>query len=370
MALITPPENVQEAFSKAMVLLMTSPEVVFFTHVCLALHHQWDDEIPTACCNGTRILYNPDFFMSLAPEARTFLILHETLHAAYLHSERAELMESSPQRWNAAADYVINAQLIKAGFKMPKGGLYNRKYGDKSTEEVYALLPESQELPQELCDLAPATGDADPSQAMETILLQAYAQAELSEDFGNIPGQLERYIQDLRNPKLPWYSILHRYMQAMVKTNYTWRKPNRRYFPDHYLPSTSSETMTEMATIIDTSGSVSEEEFTDTLAEVKGIFHQLQPKKTTLVQFDHEIKGATPIDRFGDLLRVKFTGGGGTRIDPVMRWITKNNPTIAVIFTDGFFHTPTIKPKSQVIWIIYGNPSFTVPFGKIIHYNN
>ncbi len=132
------------ALNKAKIQLMSKPDTVFFTTVCFSLKHIWDETIPTACTNGKEIRFNPDFFMSLDLEEQIFLLVHESMHVAYMHMDR--LNTRNPRKWNYAADYVINHQLISRGFKMPKNCLHDPQYADMSTEEVYNKLPDDLKL--------------------------------------------------------------------------------------------------------------------------------------------------------------------------------------------------------------------------------
>ena len=110
---ITPHED---ALSKAKILLMTKPNSVFFTTLCFSLRHKFSEEETTASTDGIEVTYSPKFCMGLSPEERVFLLLHETLHCAYLHMVR--LMERDHRKWNIAADHVINLQLIERGYKI------------------------------------------------------------------------------------------------------------------------------------------------------------------------------------------------------------------------------------------------------------
>ena len=129
----------EEALSKAKILLMTKPNSVFFTTLCFSLKHRFDTETPTAHTNGKEIVFNPAFFMGLDAEEKVFLLLHETMHCAYLHMAR--LGDFDHRKWNIACDHVINLQLIERGYKMPSMGFADSKYAGKSAEEVYKLLP-------------------------------------------------------------------------------------------------------------------------------------------------------------------------------------------------------------------------------------
>ena len=67
-----------------------------------------------------------------------------------------------------------------------------------------------------------------------------------------------------------------------------------------------------------------------------------------------------------------FTGRGGTEIDPCLQWAIDNKPQLQLIFTDGCFTPPVVQPNSrftQVIWIIFNNPKWKAPFGKVIYFD-
>jgi predicted metal-dependent peptidase len=67
-------------------------------------------------------------------------------------------------------------------------------------------------------------------------------------------------------------------------------------------------------------------------------------------------------------MRVKFSGRGGTIITPVLNWASENKPQLLMVFTDGGFGFYDTQTKVDTIWLIHGNPNWTAPFGKVIHY--
>ena len=363
-------EEHQLALNKAKIQLMSRKDTVFFTTVLFSLVHLWDDTLPTAGTNGKSIRFNPTFFMSLDQEERLFLLLHETLHVAFIHMAR--LNDRDHVRWNAAADYVINSLLIERGFKMPSMGLYDPQYKDMNTEEVYALLPTMDPSEVPMMDLlAPPEDCPDIQEAVKDILVRASIQSRQQNDkIGTIPGEIQIYLDNLLNPKLPWNRIFHKYINVLAKSDYSYRKPNRRFLPEHYLPSLSNTALMDIAWGIDMSGSVQDAETTVFVSEMTSIFKMLKPEKMTLVQFDTDIKDVSVLKNIQDLRNTKFTGRGGTQIDPLMQWALSNKPQLLVIFTDGHFHAASadLEPKCPVIWVIHNNPKFTASFGKVIHY--
>lgn len=359
-------EKADKALQKAKIALMADKNSVFLTTVCLSLRHRWDDSIPTACTNGKEIRYSPDFFMSLTPAERVFQLLHETMHVALQHVVR--LGERNPNKWNYAADYVINYMLVDQGFTMPAGGLYDPQYKDMSTAEVYKLLPDG--LPEMDSDIEPVTGEAGEGieREIDDILVRASIQAQMSEKPGFIPGEIQVHLNKLTNPVLPWDRILSRFMNKLAKTDYSFRKPNRRFFPDHILPTQHGQSLDDIAVAVDTSGSVTEQQFTQFLSEVHSILLKQKPKKLSLIQFDTRIRAVDELRSTQDLASVEFTGRGGTRIEPVIEWAREHKPVAMIIFTDGYFSNHNPDPKVPLVWMIHSNPNYSTDYGKVITY--
>jgi len=368
---VVTPEMVQ-ALSLAKIGIMTKPDSVFFATICMALEHKWDWDIPTARTDGLSVSYNPDFFMALTKNERIGLVLHEILHVAFFHVSRGD--NFTPYRWNMACDYVINLIIIRAGFTLPDGGLVNRKYSGMAAEEVYPLMPEEDEAAaigtmQDLGDPAADTENLSVQHQIDDILVQAAMQSKQQNNAaGTIPGQLERYVDRLLKPIVPWYRVLKNHMSQRAKSGYSYTRINRRA-PDTLLPSRYSVELCDIAFAVDSSGSVTEEEFSHYISESIHVLKTLKPKIMKFLQFDTEIKSVDNLKTLRDFKKITFTGRGGTKIDPVMEWAAREKPAVLIIFTDGCFKQPSINPKVPTVWVIDNNPEFTAPFGKVIHFN-
>lgn len=368
------------ALSKAKIALMSRPDSTFFCHLAFSLVHQFSDKVKTAATNGKRILYNPQFFMELNPEERVFLMLHEAMHCAYLHMERVN--DRCPDRFNIAADHVINLQLIERGFKMPKMGLADKGFTGLSTEEVYNLLPDNPGgggsngggVPGFGPDLeAPGDGTAAAQEQLKAdiqdILVRASLQSKMAGDTpGTIPGDIQIFLDRLLKPKLPWNRILQKFIQNFVKNDYSFRKPNRRFFPKYFMPTLYSQNLMNIAIAVDTSGSVSDHEFNRFVTETHSILRMMTPEKITVLQFDTEIKSVTEVRNVRELMNIRFTGRGGTMINPVLEWANANKPQLLLVFSDGYFNFYDLETKAKTLWLIHDNAKFSPPFGKVIHY--
>lgn len=362
------------ALNKAKIALMSRADSAFFTTLAFSLRHIFSEQVKTAATNGTQVLYNPEFFMSLSHDERIFLMLHEAMHCAYLHMERGK--SYNQRKFNIAADHVINLQLKERGFKMPSMGLADDQYKGMSTEEVYKLLPEGEgnpdagDIPGFGADLQPS--DIPGSQLesdIQDILVRASLQSKMSNDTpGTIPGEIQIFLDRLLDPKLPWNRILQKYLHSYNKNDYSFRKPNKRFFPRHYLPRLHSESLMNIAVAVDTSGSVSDAEFNRFVSETHSILRMMKPEKITIIQFDTELKSVNDVRNVNDLMKVQFTGRGGTEVGPVINWINENKPQLTLIFTDGYFHFREETTARDIVWLIHDNDDFTAPYGKVIKY--
>jgi predicted metal-dependent peptidase len=368
-----PTEEEKTALSKAKIHLMAKPDSVFFTTLLFSLRCVFDPKVNTACTNGRWIRINPSYFMNLSVDLRVSLLIHETMHCAYMHMAR--MCEFKMPHWNYATDYVINWQLRERGFKIGDGWLLEPKYADKSSEEIYKLLRQSElPLPTNPLDSdfeEPEDTDESFSKDMEDILITAQIQSRMANDKpGTIPGEIEIFLNTLLNPLLPWQRILQKYLNKFSKTDYSWKKPNRRFFPRHHLPSLWGQSLMDFAVAADTSGSVSDHEFLVIISEIAGILKMMQPDKISFIQFDTCLKSVDLVENLQDLMAVKFTGRGGTEVGPIMQWAAENKPQAMMVFTDGYFNWGNVPkpPVTDIIWLIHNNPGFTAPFGKVIHY--
>ena len=358
-------QEVEKLFNKAKVAMMSRPSSTFLSTILFSLDFSWNTDIPTACTDGLRLFINPNWYADMSDDARVGLLAHEAWHVAFNHIVRGKDLDK--QRYNKAADYVINNMLLDQKYELPENGLWDPIYKDMSTEQVYALLPVSDPSDPYDCDISVANGDIDET-AIETIIMKAAMQSAANGDkAGTIPGEIEIFIKNKTNPILPWNVILQNYMSAYAKDDYSYKIPNRKYFPELYLPSMYSESITNIAVAIDTSGSVRDEEFDAFLSEVEDIRINLKPVLTTLIGFDTRINTEILLTESDSIEDIKFTGRGGTSLSPVFNYFETKPPTVLIVFSDLDCSKITKEPDYDVIWVCVNNPNATVDFGSLIH---
>src|ERR1043166_6994622 len=96
------------------------------------------ETISTAATNGRQIFINPQFFAQLTLDQQEAVLLHEVLHAALLHVSRG--IGRHAERWNIAADIVVNGVLAREGFSLPENSVRAQALEQFNCEEIFDLL--------------------------------------------------------------------------------------------------------------------------------------------------------------------------------------------------------------------------------------
>lgn len=69
-------------------------------------------------------------------------------------------------------------------------------------------------------------GDPATDESWELALAQA---AQAAREIGDLPGGLERLINDVLNPTADWRDLLSRYICERARDDYSWTPPNKRF---------------------------------------------------------------------------------------------------------------------------------------------
>ena len=377
--------DAEQALKVAKIQLMMQKATTCYTTVIFSMKQQITEEISTAATDGKHLLINPDFFNKLTAAERLTLLAHEALHVLLDHMHRRGTRDH--KLFNIAADYVINGSLKKAQYVLPTGGLYDPQYDGMTTEQVYALLDkktdqQKQDLFGKCKDGAMNGNDitypdqVDPKDAVTqdevtAVILRAITQAKaMGQPPGTMPGEIEVELQRTLNPPLPWHVILQNYLTEFTKEDFTFRKPNRRFLPNHYLPTAHSEAVCDLAIAVDISSSVTDHEFDVFIGKIDEIKRAMNPKETTVISFNTKITGIQKLSEDDDVFKkLRFKGRGGTSVIDLYKHIAEHKPTVTIIFTDGEFSQPKDVPKSPIVWLIHGDSNWKCNVGRVIHYN-
>lgn len=195
-------------------------------------------------------------------------------------------------------------------------------------------------------------------------------------DSTGMPQQVRTIVQDIaRRSGLNWKQLLHDFLQSDTY-DYNFLPPDRRYaFSDFYLPAYNMDeehqTADDIWVCIDTSGSVTEEELTCTMAEILDAMRQAG-LKGRISFFDSNITEPEPFEFENDLKNLTAQGGGGTSFHIIFRYLKEklypDLPRAILIFTDGYARFPEQKAALDVpvLWLICKGGNADVPWGQVI----
>jgi predicted metal-dependent peptidase len=191
---------------------------------------------------------------------------------------------------------------------------------------------------------------------------------------GKVPAGVARMIQQFTEPKMDWRQMLRMNIQSILKSNFSFSRPNRK--SQHcgaILPGMMNEETIDVSVAIDMSGSISDKMAMDFLSEVKGIMDEYQDFKLDLWTFDTEVYGYQRFtgDSADEILSYKCQGGGGTDFDVNYEFMKEQGiePKRFIMFTDGYpCGSWGDENYCESLFIVHGNDSIVAPFGQTAYY--
>jgi len=358
---------------------------------------------------GLVLGFDPKFVEGLEEDVLAGVLLHEVNHIVRLYFNR--LPTADPHLRNQASDIPINHDLSKCGVKLPEGAIFPSTYGFKeglTMEEYYELLLEKQAKEPQPLHIAlklsgPCSGHCggvagNPiDQALENELdkrgragpdvkskvkqaaedIRRYAQ----KGRGNLPKDLVDAAEAAMGPaKIPWSRILHHKMSRTMNkiksgmSDYSMARMHRHQFArgdDIIRPGMVAYEL-EVMFVLDTSGSMGDEEVGAALRETVGVMKELDITEVLFMQADAAVNVEPNYLRVRDLQNLEIRGRGGTDFRPAIAYAERMNrrkPDLLIYLTDGDGTAPNIKPRGfEVIWCVV--PSYQrkppAPWGQTV----
>jgi predicted metal-dependent peptidase len=311
------------------------------------------------------------------------VLLHEVSHLIRDHAGRARTIAASGEfvrhAWNIAADAEINDDLLAAGVILPQTPVTPRSIGmppHKVAEFYYAgLVQEPPKLPDELDCGAGCHGQGryertlQPLQPevsdVEALLIRRRVAEEIvkfaSQHPGTISGGWERWAAATLRPQIDWRKLLAAKIRSSTAAvagavDYSYSRLPRRRVPRVVLPSLRRP-VPRVAVIVDTSGSVTDENLGVAWTEVHGCLRALGIRRDLLTIYAadvelHQLTGAVT-------KHVALTGGGGTDMAAAIESIVaaRLSPDVIVVITDGLTPWPQARPRQDVIVCLLPSPA-------------
>lgn len=404
---ITPNTEVEDL--QAIIIHLLRNKGVFYANLLTQMRRIETDKLPAAAgvavVNGRIELYwNSKYLREKTKniKERVAILEHECKHLIYNHIARESGRDH--KLWNIATDLTINQGIDnlppwvitpkaieeQLGVKVPKG---------KASEYYYSMLKENADKMEfsdngdgsthvtikdkdgnvkgEFDIESPGVHDkweesSKDGEMTEEVIKQAVRKAvETTERHaGTVPGDIQDLINELfKPPVIPWWSIVRKWVGTRVRSGnkYSLKRPNRRYgqFQKGKIPVRKLN----VAFVIDTSGSVRDEELQEFITEMKAIMSSYK-STVTVIECDYVVQKVyqlTPHKKIDG----NFKGRGGTSFRPPFEHIEKNKLPIDMLiyFTDLEGDFPDKKPPYPVLWVATnGTPQWggKPPFGDIL----
>jgi predicted metal-dependent peptidase len=373
-----------------------------------------DDWLPTAAVDGRNLYFNTQFFNAMSNKEIEFVIAHEILHCVFDHLGRRE--DRDPVLYNIAADYIVNNLLVRdrIGEKPKLVDCYQDfKYEGWQSEAVYDDLFEQakqngKEFLEQLGELldehldaedgdGASPGDAEgkdgngntvskkkPKYSKEEIkkikdeIKEGMLQAAQAAGAGNTPGEVQRMIKELTEPKMNWREIIQQQIQSTVKHDFTFQRPNRKGWQSGaILPGQNFDQQIDCVVALDMSGSIGDAQAKDFLGEIKGIMEQFKDYNIKIWCFDTAVYNEQEFTADGgeDLLDYEIFGGGGTDFMANWEYMKDNDivPKKFIMFTDGYPWDSWGDPDyCDTVFVVHSHhdKNLEAPFGVTAHYEN
>ena len=398
----------------------------FFAHLLMSLRFE---PMPEWCPMRTmgvdaagHCYYDDDFVKSLKDEEIVGTLIHEVMHAALLHLLR--LGGRNKEIANIAQDIVVNAMVLRSQYRLPKdvvpydinddvsrfnlGPLKLRveNVSEKIWETIYDELMQQAKsqgysIPEGSKGLRfdfhiygngddvgkrkteDGKADADGTDVLITPSVADELRKEWSKKLtdaatyakqrGDLPGGMERFIKDILRPKVDWAAMLRNHVAPYLSpVDWSYRRLHRKSQAlGVALPAILREHV-QIGVVVDTSGSISQENLSEFLSEIVGMAQSLRHVEMEVAFVDAAVQKTYKVEN-GDIetiLNMKPAGGGGTSMEVGLDYFKEKDEGIPVIIvlTDGCdsYRRREEDYPFEVIWCITEGGMKGMPYGEII----
>lgn len=361
------------------------------------------EDITTMAVDGINLFYSPEFVHRINDEECEGVVAHEVEHCCLQHFSRRG--SRSPLKWNMAGDFVINDDLIKAGFTLPgipitvammndpqyegaKGYLLDPQFNQMNTETVYDKIPFTEIVinigagndPGGVGGVIDSPNPAKREEASQTweTAVRIAVQVAAANNAGHIPGSLQKLIDYLKKPKISWREQTHRFIDQSLSREISWARLSRRSASiGALLPGSLPDRLQHLVFFVDISGSISFELCRQMVGEVAGALDEGTADMITVVYADTDVHHVDTYYR-GDIVTAGHYRGGGTAFSNSFKWLKENVPdaSCVIYLTDLQVTDFGEDPGCPMLWAVYAQDhdydhlAAQAPFGQTLHISN
>ncbi len=387
----------------------TAEKLPWFAPALFACRIRLTEQVPVAAISEKMdIFFNAEAVLEIAEESIPkpqvlaelgFLWIHEILHVLRRHGERGREKNADARLWNLACDLEINDGSW-SGFSPPEK--FRPYYPDdfklpceQIAEFYYQKLlkqAESEEGSFEACDfddegsgvhgqMRPWEVSLDEEEKQLDSLKLDHIRSEVArkwrEEFsrdneeqrqGSSSGW-ERWVEEQLKPKIDWRKAIKQRLRTVItqgvgsRIDYSFGRMNRRQavYDPLIIPSLAGSLEVMISCVVDTSGSIGQEELSQVLGEIMGMLQTFR-FPVTIIPCDVRSYEAIEVKTLSDLFQIdRLPGGGGTNMIKGIEAALEQKPlpNVVVVLTDGFTPFP---PKPYSVPVIWG--LLPTPYGR------
>ncbi|MEU9399635.1 VWA-like domain-containing protein [Streptomyces sp. NPDC048242] len=346
------------------------------------------ERVPTmAVDRHWRCYVSPAFVEDTAVDELAGVWVHEVAHLLRDHHGRAERLpaadQGDPLRVNIAQDCEINDDLLADGLRLPAGRVEPALFGLPSGGLFEGYLRGIPTIPRHHLncgsgahgvpapwELGERDGPARIGPVEAEALRRQTAQAIRAHrrSRGTVPAGWRRWAEEVLEPTVDWRKALSGAVREAAAwaggaVDYTYRRPSRRTpaLGGRIVLPSLRRPLPRVAIVVDTSGSMGEDDLAAALAEVSGVLREvgIGGNRVTVLACDadvHAVSRVTSVDQ------VELAGGGGTNmVVGISRALAAaERPNIVVVLTDGLTPWPREPVSCRLIAALIG-PSAPEP---------
>lgn len=352
----------------------------FMATALFALHVVESRRVPTMAVDRQWRCYVSPLFVARTPvEELAGVWVHEVSHLLRDHHGRGDRIarerglsgRAERLRMNIAADCEINDDLFGDGLVRPEGAvvpeLLRLPQGELMEDYLgrFGLGPLTESMAWLDCgsgadglerewDLGPEGADGLSPQERDAVRFRV-AQGITARP-GSVPKRWRRWAEEVFHPPQPWRELLGAAVRSATSgsgagEDYTYGRPSRRSagLPGVVLPSLRRRPP-RVAVIIDTSGSVSDDELGSALLEVAAISRAVGGRR--------DLVSVLPCDAAAPLVHplcraagIPLMGGGGTDLRTGFAKVLRTGPRpdVVVVLSDGQTPWPESRPPCRTV---------------------
>jgi len=364
-----------------------SKESVFYSYLKMYFDSLATDAVRTIKVSITpngnfRITYNPYKLQNKGLAFTKALLKHEIYHIIFGHFFIKIKNKREKGLWNICMDAAVNQYipeldalsmpmdaLLKEGCASDNENLFvapPMNYINKTAEEYFKWavnfmedekMADLEEVEDKRSETDSHDFNSEISQEMAVDIVSEVISQAYDKSAGDIPSGIEFAVQlMIKKPKVSWANVLRRFFgsSTVVDRYRSILKPNRRYEDQ---PGWQSEYGPKIAVILDTSGSIIEEEYNSFFSEIDSIA-KITGGKVFLIQSDQDVRSVIQYSR-GSWKDIVLKGKGSTDMQPAVDYVQSViRPEGIVVFTDGYVDVPVIKRRVMFVLSQKNNPEF------------